>query len=122
QEIIAGAMFIKKNNIVQYHLGGSNEKYLHLNPIKLLIDEARIIATHEKYSYFNLGGGKGAKEDSLFQFKSGFSKDFRPFSVWKYIVDHEVYKNLVKEKLKTVPLALQPQYLANFPYYRDCVS
>ena len=122
QKIIAGAMFIKKNKMVQYHLSGCSEEYLHLNPIKLLIDEARIIATHEKYSYFNLGGGKGAKEDSLFQFKSGFSKDFRSFSLWKYIVNQEVYENLVKEKLKSVPLALQPQYLANFPYYRDCVS
>ena len=117
-EIIAGAMFIKKNSIVQYHLSGAKEEYLHLNPIKLLIDEARIIATREKYTYFNLGGGIGSKEDSLFQFKSGYSKDYWAFGLWKYIVNVEIYENLIKEKFKTITLEQQKDFLAYFPHYR----
>src|SRR5690606_13512283 len=104
KKAIAGAMFLKNNHIVQYHLAGCIDEYLHLNAVKLLIDEARIMASNEKYTYFNLGGGKGAKEDSLFYFKSGFSKDFKPFSLWKYIVNHEVYFDMVNEKLNSVPL------------------
>ena len=95
-EIIGGAVFIKKNNIVQYHLSGVKKEYLKLNPIKVLIDEMRIIATHEGYKYFNLGGGVGNNDDSLFKFKSGYSKDYWSFKIWKYIVNPQVYDQLIQ--------------------------
>ncbi len=96
-EVIGGAMFIKTGNIVQYHLSGCKQEYLHLNPIKLLIDEMRLRATAENYTYFNLGGGLGVKEDSLFNFKATFSKDLKPAQFWKYIVNKEVYNDLVTQ-------------------------
>lgn len=114
-EIAGGAIFIFKDNIIQYHLSGVSEKYLDLSPIKLLIDEMRIRATMSNYSYFNLGGGLGNREDSLFHFKSGFSKDFKPFKVWKYIVDHNVYKDLVHQNQKISPCIESDKY---FPLYR----
>lgn len=92
--IIAGAMFITTNQIVQYHLSGTDEDKLDYYPIKLLIDEMRIIATQENSTFFNLGGGVGSKEDSLFHFKSGFSKDFKDFNLWKVIVNQEIYDQL----------------------------
>ncbi|HDZ13626.1 hypothetical protein LCGC14_1047350 [marine sediment metagenome] len=94
-ELIGGAMFIKTGNIVQYHLSGCKEDYLHLNPIKLLIDEMRLRATEQGYTYFNLGGGLGVNEDSLFRFKASFSNDYRPAKFWKYVVNQEVYDELV---------------------------
>jgi len=96
-ELIGGAMFIKTGYIVQYHLSGCKEEYLHLNPIKLLIDEMHVLATEENYTYFNLGGGLGVREDSLFQFKASFSKDLKPAGFWKYIVNKEVYDDLVAQ-------------------------
>ena len=93
-ELIGGAMFIKTGDIVQYHLSGCREEYLHLNPIKLLIDEMRLRATEEGYTYFNLGGGKGVQYDSLFRFKASFSKDLKPAKFWKYIVNRDVYDTL----------------------------
>ena len=120
-EIIGAAMFIKKNNIVQYHLSGAKEEYLHLNPIKLLIDEARITATKENYTFLNLGGGIGGSEDSLFQFKAGFCKDYKVFSLWKFIENNEVYENLVEERLKNVPKNLQNNIGSYFPRYRCTV-
>jgi lipid II:glycine glycyltransferase (peptidoglycan interpeptide bridge formation enzyme) len=98
KEIMGGAMFIKKNRIVQYHLSGVKAQHLHLNPVKVLIDEMRIRSTAEHYTYFNLGGGLGSKEDSLFQFKSGFSHNYKFFKLWKYIVNEEVYEALVARK------------------------
>lgn len=118
QKIIGGAMFIKKSNIVQYHLSGTIAAYLHLNPVKLMIDEMRIIATQEKYTYFNLGGGVGSKEDSLFRFKSNFSKDFRAFKVWKYIVNKKIYDEQVLRKQQN-PCASFLEHCNNFfPGYR----
>lgn len=117
-DVVAGAMFIKKNKIVQYHLSGVREDYLKLNPIKMLIDEMRIRAKLEGYSYFNLGGGVGNKEDSLFHFKQGFSNDIRPFNVWRYIVNKEVYDDLVQRKTAKY-CSLSPKTCNDFfPCYR----
>ncbi len=96
-EIISAAMMVKTNNIIQYHISGTRDDYLYLTPIRILIDEMRINGTAEKYKYFNLGGGLGGSEDSLFRFKSSFSKDYRDFKVWKYIVNKEVYDQLTNE-------------------------
>lgn len=114
-EVAGGAMFTKKNTTVQYHLSGTSERYLDLNPIKLLIDEMRIIGTQENFSYFNLGGGVGSKEDSLFYFKSGFSKDSAPFKVWKYMVNQKIYDDLV---LQRRDIQYCEETLQFFPRYR----
>lgn len=93
-KVISGAMFISSGEIVQYHLSGTDSDYMKLHPVKLLIDEMRVRATAQGKRYFNLGGGLGGSEDSLFEFKSRFSKDFRDFEVWKYISNPEIYKSL----------------------------
>ncbi len=97
--IIGGCQFITTNGIVQYHLSGIKKKYLHLNPTKLLIDEMRILATQRGNKYYNLGGGlSGRDDDSLFHFKSLFSKDFKNFDLWKLIVNQKIYDELVAKK------------------------
>jgi lipid II:glycine glycyltransferase (peptidoglycan interpeptide bridge formation enzyme) len=110
-EIIAGAMFIKTNNIVQYHISGSKEEFLDIAPIKLLIDEMRILATLENYQYFNLGGGYGSLNDSLLRFKLSFSKKTADFYLWQYVVNQELYDNLTNSK--------QVKQLDYFPEYRN---
>lgn len=114
-EVAGGAMFTKKNAIVQYHLSGTNERYLDLNPVKLLIDEMRIRGTKENFKYFNLGGGVGSRQDSLFYFKSGFSKNSVPFIVWKYMVNQTIYDNLV---LRRKDIRFCEEALGYFPRYR----
>jgi hypothetical protein len=114
-EVAGGAMFTKKNTIVQYHLSGTNERYLDLNPVKLLIDEMRIRGTNENFHYFNLGGGLGSRQDSLYYFKSGFSKDSIPFKVWKYMANENVYDNLVLQRKE---IQYYDETLRYFPCYR----
>ncbi|MGY8915086.1 MAG: peptidoglycan bridge formation glycyltransferase FemA/FemB family protein [Flavobacteriales bacterium] len=110
--IVSGAMFITTNEIVQYHLSGTDEEKLDLYPIKLLIDEMRNIATQENCKFFNLGGGVGNQEDSLFHFKSGFSKDFKNFNLWKVVVNPEIYEQLSTAK----SIGAESNY---FPLYRS---
>ncbi|MAU70680.1 MAG: GNAT family N-acetyltransferase [Pseudozobellia sp.] len=119
EEIISGAIFVKTQNVVQYHLSGSKTDYLHLNPLKLLIDEMRIIATQQGYTYFNLGGGKSGSEDSLFYFKSSFSKDFRPFYLWKYVVNKEVYEQLSNKSFDSTLKTNVFKTCDYFPAYRS---
>ncbi len=93
-DIISAAIMVKTNNIIQYHISGTRNDYLYLTPIRLLIDEMRLKGVAQNGKFFNLGGGLGGNEDSLFRFKSSFSKVFREFKVWKYIVDQQVYDTL----------------------------
>ncbi|WP_140157760.1 GNAT family N-acetyltransferase [Arenibacter amylolyticus] len=119
QKIIAGAMFFETNQTVHYHLSGSDANYLHLYPIKLLIDEMREVATEQDCIYYNLGGGVGYKEDSLFNFKSAYSKDFKPFSLWRYIVNHKVYNELASKKEERNGEQPQEKGTTFFPAYRS---
>jgi hypothetical protein len=115
-EIISAGLFIKTNHIVQYHLSGTNELFEYLNPVKFLIDYSRIKATNEGFQVFNLGGGRSSKDDSLLKFKLRFSKDLKPFKLWKYIVNPEVYHDLeAKLNVDKLPLQPDPEY---FPSYR----
>lgn len=110
----AGAIFTRTNSIMQYHLAGTKEAYIQDTPMKLILDEARKIGTEKGLKYLHLGGGVGGSDDdSLFRFKSGFSKNFFQFSVWNLIVNQEEYDKLVKEKE-----VKQEDYPNFFPLYR----
>ena len=121
-EVMAGALFIKTNNIVQYHLSGIREEFLHVNPIKLIIDEMRKKATNEGYAYLNLGGGRSNKQDSLFYFKLSFSKHLKPFKLWKYICDEKAYEDFVIRQRQLDVKAGSVVDLEFFPSYRRVLT
>lgn len=99
-EIISGILTLRTKKTIHYHLSGTLTKYLYLNPLRLLLDEVRIMSSNYGLNSLNLGGGLGNKEDSLFHFKSSFSKDVKTFKIWKYIVNEEIYFELSKEGYK----------------------
>lgn len=112
-ETMAGSMFISLDNCVHYHLSGTRTAYLPMMPTKLLIDEMRIRATNSNKKFVNLGGGLGGKVDSLFNFKSSFSKDFKDFCIWKLIVNKEAYQQLSSNRNKTIKTSFFPEYRFN---------
>lgn len=92
---IAGAIFTRTSDIMQYHLSASDIDYNWLSPTKAIIDYARQIGNEHGINQLHLGGGFGADENnSLFFFKRGFSKNFTPFYIWKYIVNEKIYNEL----------------------------
>ena len=94
-DVASGAFIIRtKDHIVQYHLSGTVDAYRHLSPIRGVIDYVRCQGKLDSYNFFNLGGGVGSKNDSLYDFKASFSKKTAPFKVWKYISNIEVYDQL----------------------------
>jgi hypothetical protein len=97
-EIIAGTIVTICNGIMQYHLDGTKNEMLKFSPLKLLFDSARIYANEMGCNYFHLGGGHGGADDSLFRFKTGFSKDFYEYKVWRKIVNMEAYNELTARK------------------------
>ncbi|HMR18258.1 MAG TPA: GNAT family N-acetyltransferase [Sphingobacterium sp.] len=101
-KVIAGAIFTLTDKIMQYHLAGTAGEFIGETPMKLILDEARLLGNQTAAESLHLGGGVGGSDDdSLFRFKSGFSKSFKQFSVWKFIVNEEIYKELSKNKIKS---------------------
>jgi len=112
--MVAGAIFVYCQGNVQYHLAGTHADFLHDTPMKLIIDKAISDGTAKKFSRMNLGGGlTSAEDDSLFRFKSGFSKNFKTFCVWNLIVDDIVYGDLVSKNIVSSKTARD-----FFPLYR----
>lgn len=108
-KVIAGAIFTLTDKIMQYHLAGTSEEFIRETPMKLILDEARLNGNESSAINLHLGGGVGgSSEDSLFKFKSGFSKDFKQFSIWKLIVNPQIYDELSANKTNT----------SYFPKYR----
>jgi hypothetical protein len=110
-KIVAGAIFTITNNIMQYHLAGTAKANLKERPMKLIVDEARLMGNELGLDFLHLGGGVGGNdEDSLFYFKSGFS-DYRcEYKTWQMVVDPEKYNELVEKAKVDVNSTFFPLY------------
>jgi hypothetical protein len=110
---VCGAIIVYTQRIIQAHLLGTRTDYLSHSPAKLLTDEICLLGREMGMHYFNLGGGLGYKEDSLFAWKAGFSNLFYDFTSWRYIADKKTYRLLLDEN------GLQPDARIDFfPLYR----
>jgi lipid II:glycine glycyltransferase (peptidoglycan interpeptide bridge formation enzyme) len=98
-EIVAGGVFIATEKFMQYHVAGTKAEYMRDTPMKLIVDEARLLANQMGLQYLHLGGGvNGADTDTLFQFKAGFSDYTFDYKVWKFVTDENIYNDLVVNK------------------------
>jgi carbamoyl-phosphate synthase large subunit len=93
-QVISGGLFTLCDGIVQYHLGGTRDSALKLSPMMLIYETVRQWANENGAHTFHLGGGVGAKNDSLFQFKARFSRQRHQFFTWRWIVAPEAYREL----------------------------
>ena len=96
--VLSGALFTVCDSIIQYHLGGTDSRYLYLGPSKLIFDTVRMWGAELGAEMLHLGGGVGSREDSLFRFKAGFSNLRCQFQVWKMVVNEQVYQQLLEQK------------------------
>jgi hypothetical protein len=114
---ICGGLFSSVNEIIQYHLGGSDSDYLALAPTKLMFERVRHWGTETGHRYLHLGGGVGGQKDGLYRFKARFSKHDYPFFVWKWVVEPDTYSRLVAANTGSEPP--EPiSYDGFFPLYR----
>jgi len=114
--VASAALFTSINHIVQYHLGATDEHFLANAPSKLLFDDAIHWAKDEGYRTLHLGGGVGAKEDSLFRFKAGFSALRCTFNTYRMVISEQKYAVLNRRWHERHPSAEDtPDF---FPEYR----
>ena len=112
-KIISGTLFAECNNILHAHLNATKTAYLDLSPLKLVLDTGRKIGIEHKMHLMHLGGGLSGKNNSLFTFKSRFSKLYFTFHTWKYIHNKTIYDELVAEKISN-----SERNISFFPVYR----
>jgi hypothetical protein len=116
-DIVAGALFTECGGIVQYHLGGTAERFLAGNPLKLLFHRAAEWFKMRGNRWLHLGGGVGGASDSLLHFKRGFSPRTFPFYTWRLVLDVDMYDELVARAGRTAAPGAQPPTF--FPAYRE---
>lgn len=91
--VIGGALFTvsRESGIMQYHLAGWDWEYRHRQPSKTVIHAAREWGRLNRMSCLHLGGGLGSANDSLQEFKLGFSPDTHVYRTQRVVVDPERY-------------------------------
>ena len=118
-QVTSGALFTHCDGIIQYHLGGTRDRYLNLSPMPLIIDTARLWGHAVGARVLHLGGGVGSRGDSLFHFKAGFSHCRHDFGTWRWVVAPEIYRELCEKRRRLAPLddleMASPDF---FPTYR----
>jgi hypothetical protein len=113
--IISSCMFFLCNGIAQYHLGGTRTEHLDLSPMRAIFDYVKTWSRDRGFSWIHLGGGVGARQDSLFRFKAGMSGLRLDYYVLKYIRNPPVYRELVRLRGEAAGPARDADY---FPLYR----
>ena len=114
----SAGLFTGLGAFVQYHLGGTAPDYLRAAPSKLMFYEVARWAKEEGFRFFHLGGGVGCREDSLFQFKAGFSPDRAEYFTYRIVTNPSVYLAAAKVTCgeTIVPAAERNAF---FPIYRN---
>jgi len=113
--VAAVGLFTRLGAIAQAHLVGTDETLPVRSPLKVLLDDARHWARAQGCSVLHLGGGRGAREDSLFAFKKRFSPLRYPFHTGRWVLDQDAYRILVADQSGTGPAAGSDF----FPAYRS---
>jgi hypothetical protein len=93
--VVSAVLFTEWCGIVQYHLGGTLDDMLSLQPAKTVINFIRCQMKARGMRVLHLGGGVGGSTDPLFFFKAGFSSLRSPFFTWRLIANEAVYAALV---------------------------
>lgn len=119
-ELACAGIFTKCGDIVQYHLGGTSESSLKFSPMKIVLDAARHWGYEHGAKILHLGGGVGTRDDSLFQFKAGFSNRLHTFNTWRWVLLQSVYDQLAAAFKADQSTKAQPEQPADFfPLYRS---
>ena len=108
----AACIFFECGGIVQAHLGGTRSEFLSKSPFHLLLYSAAEWARARGNRYLHMGGGVGASNDRLLQFKRGFSPLLFPFSTLRLVTDEGKYRELTTRRAQA---AVASDF---FPAYR----
>jgi len=111
----AAGLFVETHGIVQSHLSGDDGTYRHGGAKKLMYAYVRDWAKERGNRWLHLGGG-GPSGGGLLSFKTGFSRDVRPFNTLRIILREDEYERLTASR---DPEADPRDASGYFPGYRQ---
>jgi lipid II:glycine glycyltransferase (peptidoglycan interpeptide bridge formation enzyme) len=121
-KIASAGLYSEYQGVIQALFGGTSNDFFKLSPSSLETDYIRTWAKERGNKILHLGGGLGGIKDSLYEFKSSFSKQNHLFLTMQLIIDPQKYNYLVDKKAKL--LNIEPQELIDsnfFPAYRTSI-
>ncbi len=104
------AVVLVNRTRAHYHLAATTDDEAASGLSRWLLDSIRRQLKVEGYHTLHLGGGVGASGDSLYRFKSGFSKWRPDFKVVKWIGDADVYARLCEATGAPIESSFFPAY------------
>jgi len=90
-EFVGGLLFFHYRGAAHAHLSCTIEDPVARGSSKLLDDEVRRWVQQREGLTYHLGGGVGGKNDSLYEYKRGFSPHSCPFYTWRIVADRAAY-------------------------------
>lgn len=94
-KVVSAAIFMYEGCYGHYHLSGSDVSALKLSPNNYMLWQAALELKRRGVKVLHLGGGTtSAEDDSLFCFKSRFSKHIYQFCLGKLIFHEQLYQDL----------------------------
>ncbi|NLF26219.1 MAG: GNAT family N-acetyltransferase [Deltaproteobacteria bacterium] len=114
-ELVAAILYLGTAGTLEAFLGGWRESYSHLAVSKLSYWFMIEWAQQQSRECLHLGGGVGGADDSLLNFKRGFSPLSAPFYTWRLICDAEKYQAAVQAWVSQSKFSVEESF---FPEYR----
>lgn len=97
-KVVSAAIFMYEGEYGHYHLSGSDVMALKLSPNNYMLWQAALEMKRRGIKVFHLGGGTTSSEDdSLFCFKSRFSRHTYQFCLGKLILNEQLYQNICSD-------------------------
>ena len=94
-KVVSAAIFMYEGGYGHYHLSGSDVAALKLSPNNFMLWHAALELKRRGVKVLHLGGGTTSLEDdSLFCFKSRFSKHTYQFCLGKLIFNEQLYHDI----------------------------
>ncbi len=115
-EPIAGSLLLTGGGVMQAHLAGVRTAFQRAESTPRFLVHESVHWGHERgYTAFHLGGGVGGQEDTIFEFKRGFSPRRHPFQTLRVVADPAAYRELLHAGQ---PSADPADLSGFFPLYR----
>jgi hypothetical protein len=113
-EVACTALVVRTGEIVQLHLSATDERF-HAGYAKVLRHRLILWAKDRGATWFHLGGGLGRPNDSLLEFKGGFSPRREVYRTLRVIIRPEDYAAIALSRDPTADPTVATDF---FPLYR----
>jgi hypothetical protein len=117
--LAAADLVLAYGPFVHSHFTGTCDEFVHHSPSKLLLDFTRVWGTEIGARSMHLGGGLGARQDSLFESKSRYSPLTHRFHIGAWTLNRAVDAELsAAHAARLTALGVDPATVTFFPFYR----